>query len=40
VFGGTVNGSSALEVEVTRPYADTMLVRIIRQVEQAQADRG
>jgi Zn2+/Cd2+-exporting ATPase len=40
VFGGTVNGTGALEVEVTKPYADTTLARIIRQVEQAQAHRG
>jgi Zn2+/Cd2+-exporting ATPase len=40
VFGGTVNGAGALEVEVTKPYADTTLARIIRQVQQAQAHRG
>jgi len=40
VFGGTLNGDSALRIEVTTPYADTVLARVIRQVEQAQANRG
>jgi Cd2+/Zn2+-exporting ATPase len=40
VFGGTVNGPGALEVQVTKPYADTTLARIIRQVQEAQAHRG
>ena len=40
VFGGTVNGVGALEVRVTREYADTTLARIIRQVEQAQSAKG
>ena len=40
VFGGTVNGTGALEVEVTKEYADTTLARIIRQVEEAQAAKG
>ncbi len=40
VFGGTVNGAGALEIEVTREWADTTLVRIIRQVEEAQAAKG
>ncbi|HWO70044.1 MAG TPA: cation-translocating P-type ATPase [Actinomycetota bacterium] len=40
VFGGTVNGTGALEVEVTKEYADTTLARIIRQVEEAQASKG
>jgi Cd2+/Zn2+-exporting ATPase len=40
VFGGTVNGPGALEVEVTKHYADTTLARIIRQVQEAQAHRG
>jgi Zn2+/Cd2+-exporting ATPase len=40
VFGGTVNGTGALTVRVTKPYQDTMLARIIRQVEQAQAHKG
>jgi len=40
VFGGTVNGTGALTLKVTKPYQDTTLARIIRQVEQAQAHRG
>jgi Cd2+/Zn2+-exporting ATPase len=40
VFGGTVNGTGALELEVTHPYRDTLLARIIRQVEDAQANKG
>lgn len=40
VFGGTVNGSGALEIEVTREWAETTLARIIRQVEEAQAAKG
>ena len=40
VFGGTVNGTGTLTVRVTKPYADTVLARIIRQVEQAQAHKG
>jgi Cd2+/Zn2+-exporting ATPase len=40
VFGGTVNGTGALEIEVTKEYADTTLARIIRQVEEAQAHKG
>lgn len=40
VFGGTVNGTGALTVEVTKAYADTTLARIISEVEEAQASRG
>ena len=40
VFGGTVNGTGALTLKVTKPYQDTVLARIIRQVEQAQAHKG
>ena len=40
VFAGTVNGSGALTVTVTKPYADTTLARIIREVEEAQASKG
>ena len=40
VFGGTVNGSGALDIQVTREWADTTLARIIRQVEQAEASKG
>ena len=40
VFGGTVNGKGALTVIVDHPYEDTMLARVIRQVEDAQANKG
>jgi Zn2+/Cd2+-exporting ATPase len=40
VFGGTVNGAGALRVQVAKPYADTVLARVIVEVEQAQARRG
>lgn len=40
VFGGTVNGHGALEVRVTKKYADTTLARIIAQVEEAEGNRG
>ena len=40
VFGGTINGTGALDVRVTKPYAETTLARIIRQVEEAQASKG
>ena len=40
VFGGTINGPGALEITVASPYADTVLARVIRQVEEAQAHRG
>jgi Cd2+/Zn2+-exporting ATPase len=40
VFAGSINGVGALEVEVAKPYADTTLARVIRQVQQAQAAKG
>jgi Cd2+/Zn2+-exporting ATPase len=40
VFAGSVNGAGALEVRVTRPAAETMLSRIVRRVEEAQASRA
>jgi Cd2+/Zn2+-exporting ATPase len=40
VFGGTVNGTGALELQVARAYEDTTLARVIRQVEEAQANKG
>src|SRR6266540_3637756 len=39
-FGGTINGTGALTLKVTKPYQDTVLARIIRQVEQAQTHKG
>lgn len=40
VFAGTLNGEGLLEVEVSRPAADTTLSKIIRLVEKAQAQRA
>jgi Cd2+/Zn2+-exporting ATPase len=40
VYAGTVNGSGALIIQVTHPVGDTTLSRIIRMVEQAQAQRA
>jgi len=40
VFGGTLNGMGALKVRVTKAYADTVLARIVRQVEEAQASKS
>ena len=36
VFAGSVNGSGALQVRVTRPASDNTIARIIRLVEEAQ----
>jgi Cd2+/Zn2+-exporting ATPase len=36
VFAGTLNGTGALDVEVTRPASDSTLAHVIRYVEQAQ----
>lgn len=40
VFAGTVNGQGALTVRVTRPAADTTIARIIKMVEEAQAQKA
>ncbi|MBI1257209.1 MAG: heavy metal translocating P-type ATPase [Chloroflexi bacterium] len=40
VFAGTINGSGALEVRVTRQTADNTINRIIRLVEEAQSVRA
>ena len=40
VFAGTLNGPGALEVTVTKLVQDTTLARIIRMVEDAQAQRA
>jgi Cd2+/Zn2+-exporting ATPase len=40
VFAGTINGRSALEVEVTRLRRDSTIARIIHLVERAQAQRA
>lgn len=40
VFAGTLNGQGALRVRVTTPVADSMLSRIVRYVEEAQARKA
>jgi Zn2+/Cd2+-exporting ATPase len=40
VFAGSINGSGALSVRVTRRAAETTLARILRRVEEAQASRA
>jgi Zn2+/Cd2+-exporting ATPase len=40
VFAGTINGSGALDIEVTRVAADSTLARIIHMVEAAQGRRA
>jgi Cd2+/Zn2+-exporting ATPase len=40
VFGGTLNGDAALRLAVAKPYVDTVLARVIREVEESQANKG
>jgi Cd2+/Zn2+-exporting ATPase len=40
VFGGTINGSGALEVRVTRPAGESAIARLIRMVEEAQGQKA
>ncbi len=40
VFAGSINGSGALEVRVTRVSSDTTLARVLRRVEEAQSSRA
>ena len=40
VFAGSVNGTSALEVEATRAFEDNSLARIVHLVEEAQAQKS
>lgn len=40
VFGGSLNGSGVLRIEVTKEHRDTVLARVIQQVEEAQANRS
>ncbi|MBX3104048.1 MAG: heavy metal translocating P-type ATPase [Cryobacterium sp.] len=37
IFAGTVNGSGALEIEVTRLSSDSTLARVVKMVSEAQA---
>lgn len=40
VYGGSLNGSGALRVRVSKQYAETTLARVIVQVQEAQAHKG
>ena len=40
VFAGSVNGTTALEIEATRAFADNTLARIVHLVEEAQAQKS
>lgn len=40
VFGGSVNGSGALRLEVTKPFSETVVSQIIEEVERAQASKS
>jgi Cd2+/Zn2+-exporting ATPase len=40
VYGGTINGTGALQVQVSKHHTDTTLARVIREVEEAQASKG
>lgn len=40
VFAGSVNGTTALEIEATRAFADNTLARIVHLVEEAQTQKS
>lgn len=40
VFAGTINGSGALEIQVTRTAADSTLARVIRMVNEAETQKS
>lgn len=40
VFAGTINGSGAIEIEVTRRSADTTLAKVIRMVSEAETQKS
>lgn len=40
VFAGTINHQGSLEIQVTRPFEDNTLTKIIHMIEEAQAKRA
>ncbi len=40
VFAGTINGSGALEIEVTRKAGDTVLARVVKMVSEAESRKS
>ena len=40
VYAGTINGSGALEIQVTKRAADTTLARVVRMVSEAEAQKS
>lgn len=40
VFAGTLNGSGAIEIEVTRPASESALARVVQMVSQAEAQKS
>jgi Zn2+/Cd2+-exporting ATPase len=40
VFAGTINGSGAIEIEVTRTGAETTLARVVQMVSEAEAQKS
>ena len=40
VFAGTINGNGSIDVRVTKRSTETMIAKVIRMVEQAQASRS
>lgn len=40
IFAGTINGNGALTIEVTQTFKDTRIARVLRLIEEAQADKA
>lgn len=40
VFAGTINGSGAIEIEVTRKSTDTVLSKVVRMVSEAETEQS
>ncbi|MGE4132556.1 MAG: heavy metal translocating P-type ATPase [Bdellovibrionales bacterium] len=40
IFAGTVNGNGALTIEVTQVFKDTKISRVLRMIEEAQAEKA